>query len=263
MAQVTRSANKTKFETGDVPTQNDFIDLLDSIFHMASDTLDVIPQGTNNKWVTTSQINTWNAKADAVHTHAISQITGLQSALDAKAALNHNHSISDITGLQAALNQKQTNTPLFFLSANQLSSIGVIPLLNIPCFSAIMTDGQTPIVQFTDGGQDFGELPFDSIHFMFFNNSANAGNVNINVPNVRLTSGSIDFNVLPAGNIAVPATSVLIFDGRIALDQQNRKILIGEFKTLSIADGGANDGGGGVGENPDQNPDGGDEIVNP
>lgn len=51
----------------------------------------------------TSQIA---AKADAVHTHAISAVTGLQTALDGKAALSHTHTIAQVTGLQAALDGK-------------------------------------------------------------------------------------------------------------------------------------------------------------
>lgn len=45
-------------------------------------------------------------KAASVHTHLISGVTGLQSALDNKAALTHSHVISDVTGLQAALDGK-------------------------------------------------------------------------------------------------------------------------------------------------------------
>lgn len=47
------------------------------------------------------------------HTHSISDVTGLQSALDGKAAVgsfaavNHTHTISNITGLQSALDSKQ------------------------------------------------------------------------------------------------------------------------------------------------------------
>lgn len=40
------------------------------------------------------------------HTHPISDITGLQAALDGKAALAHTHAIADTTGLQAALDAK-------------------------------------------------------------------------------------------------------------------------------------------------------------
>jgi hypothetical protein len=45
-------------------------------------------------------------KAATVHTHVISDVTGLQPALDAKAALVHGHVIADVTGLQTALNGK-------------------------------------------------------------------------------------------------------------------------------------------------------------
>ena len=38
-----------------------------------------------------------------VHGHSISQVTGLQGALDGKSATGHGHSINDVDGLQAAL----------------------------------------------------------------------------------------------------------------------------------------------------------------
>lgn len=40
------------------------------------------------------------------HTHPISDITGLQTALDGKAAVSHSHAISGVTGLQTALDGK-------------------------------------------------------------------------------------------------------------------------------------------------------------
>jgi hypothetical protein len=45
-------------------------------------------------------------KAPLSHTHTISQITGLQTALDGRALLSHTHTISSITGLQVALDAK-------------------------------------------------------------------------------------------------------------------------------------------------------------
>lgn len=45
--------------------------------------------------------------AAASHTHAISDVTNLQSALDSTAPLNHTHIIGDVTGLQTALDAKQ------------------------------------------------------------------------------------------------------------------------------------------------------------
>jgi hypothetical protein len=40
------------------------------------------------------------------HTHGISDVTGLQTALDGKAATGHGHSIADVSGLQTALDGK-------------------------------------------------------------------------------------------------------------------------------------------------------------
>ena len=47
-----------------------------------------------------------NGKAASSHTHGMSDVTGLQDSLDAKAALSHTHGMSDVTGLQAALDAK-------------------------------------------------------------------------------------------------------------------------------------------------------------
>lgn len=44
--------------------------------------------------------------AATIHTHAISDTTGLQTALDSKASTSHTHVISDTTGLQTALDAK-------------------------------------------------------------------------------------------------------------------------------------------------------------
>jgi hypothetical protein len=73
--------------------------------------------------IDTSKIYRWSGSiyieqvagnyANATHTHAISDVNGLQSALDAKqvagnyANATHNHAISDVTGLQSALDAKQ------------------------------------------------------------------------------------------------------------------------------------------------------------
>ena len=47
-------------------------------------------------------------KANAVHNHAIADVTGLQTALDGKAASTHTHAIADVTGLQTALDGKDS-----------------------------------------------------------------------------------------------------------------------------------------------------------
>lgn len=45
--------------------------------------------------------------AALLHTHAISEVVGLQTALDGKSAMGHGHSISDVANLQTALDGKQ------------------------------------------------------------------------------------------------------------------------------------------------------------
>lgn len=48
--------------------------------------------------------------ADDSHNHIISNIDGLQTALDGKASNSHTHSITDVTGLQAALDGKSASS---------------------------------------------------------------------------------------------------------------------------------------------------------
>ena len=50
--------------------------------------------------------NALNGKAASSHTHGMTDVTGLQDSLDAKAALSHSHAMSDVTGLQDALDAK-------------------------------------------------------------------------------------------------------------------------------------------------------------
>lgn len=51
-------------------------------------------------------------KANAVHTHAISDVTNLQTTLDGKASATHSHAISDVTGLQSALDGKASTASI-------------------------------------------------------------------------------------------------------------------------------------------------------
>lgn len=50
--------------------------------------------------------NVNNAISKAHNTHAISNVTGLQTALDGKAPTSHTHTIANVTGLQTALDGK-------------------------------------------------------------------------------------------------------------------------------------------------------------
>lgn len=64
--------------------------------------------------------STLDGKANASHTHTISQINTLQDKLDGKANVRHGHSISEITNLQTALDNKQNKIeyPCSFSGSN-------------------------------------------------------------------------------------------------------------------------------------------------
>ena len=61
-----------------------------------------------------------NGKANVGHTHAISEITNLQSTLNGKANASHTHTISQINTLQDALDRKQNTiqNPCSFTGSN-------------------------------------------------------------------------------------------------------------------------------------------------
>ena len=59
----------------------------------------------------TDQLNAAiGGKADKVHTHSQSQVTGLTTALNGKANATHTHTTSQVTGLDAALSDKAAKT---------------------------------------------------------------------------------------------------------------------------------------------------------
>ena len=73
------------------------------------DDADAAAQRATLELGTAATANT-SAFAAASHTHAISDVTGLQTALDGKASTTHTHAISDVTGLQTALDGKASTT---------------------------------------------------------------------------------------------------------------------------------------------------------
>lgn len=58
--------------------------------------------------------------AASTHSHAISDVTGLQTALDGKAATSHTHTIANVTGLQTALDGKQATGTCSLLGHSHL-----------------------------------------------------------------------------------------------------------------------------------------------
>lgn len=88
----------------------------------------------------------FDEKAAAVHSHAISDVTNLQTSLDGKAASSHSHAISDVTNLQTTLNGKADSATLsnsYLLKSlsnltsvvdaqNALRQLGLIRGFNLP-----------------------------------------------------------------------------------------------------------------------------------
>ena len=71
----------------------------------------------NNTTLITALQSAVNGKANAVHTHQQSDISGLSDALAGKAAASHTHAQSDITGLTTALNGKAAASHTHGMSA--------------------------------------------------------------------------------------------------------------------------------------------------
>ena len=68
---------------------------------------------STNVFITDSALDGEMAlKANVIHSHAITDVTGLQTALDLRAATNHSHTIADISGLSSALLAKADVTAL-------------------------------------------------------------------------------------------------------------------------------------------------------
>ena len=55
MAQQNRTTLKSYFETGDVPTQAQFADLIDSMFNWANDNIDLFSETVNRVFISASQ----------------------------------------------------------------------------------------------------------------------------------------------------------------------------------------------------------------
>src|SRR5690606_37127797 len=66
--------------------------------------------------------------APATHTHTVSDVTGLQTTLDGKASATHTHARSDVTGLSSALAGKvalRNNSDVMVASTDTLGTFTV------------------------------------------------------------------------------------------------------------------------------------------
>lgn len=88
-----------------------------------------------------------DGKAASSHTHAISDVTGLQTSLDGKAASSHTHAISDVTGLQADLDSKVASSALSAVATSgDYGDLSNKPTIPDAIFKTIAVSGQSDVV---------------------------------------------------------------------------------------------------------------------
>ncbi|MCG5512872.1 phage tail repeat domain-containing protein [Ectothiorhodospira shaposhnikovii] len=79
-----------------------------------------------------------SGKANVVHGHAISDVTGMQAALDGKAASAHTHTIANVSGLQAELDAKQNA----LVSGTNIKTINGQPVLGSGNIEIVASGGE-------------------------------------------------------------------------------------------------------------------------
>ena len=84
-----------------------------------------------------------DGKAASSHTHSIANITDLQTTLDGKAASTHTHEIADVTNLQTTLDGKLSTTGTA-AAANKLATARTITL-GSDCSGSVSFDGSTNV----------------------------------------------------------------------------------------------------------------------
>ena len=104
--------------------------------------------------------HTHTGYAASSHSHAISDITGLQTALDGKAASSHTHTIANVTGLQTALDGKanashtHTVADITDLASNYVTLSTTQTISGAKTFSAALTASvkvTTPVLDLGNG----------------------------------------------------------------------------------------------------------------
>lgn len=80
-----------------------------------------------------------NNKAPLTHTHSVSDVTGLQTILDGKAPLAHTHTIADVLGLQTILNDLSEGGGGGSTTYSGLTDAATVdlPTINTPLASAL------------------------------------------------------------------------------------------------------------------------------
>ena len=91
--------------------------------------------------VLTSDSRLSDPRAPTAHSHAIADVTSLQTTLDGKALSSHTHAIANVTGLQTALDGKQASgsyAPATGISPSAITGTAVVTN------DARLSDNRTP-----------------------------------------------------------------------------------------------------------------------
>ncbi len=110
MANKSKTVLKTYFETGDVPTQAQFGDLIDSQFNLTDNTMDNIPDGTTNRVFTDAektQLSDLAANVDIPSLGANPNVETTDKLLINKAGTNYRVDLSDIQQIFEATSQEE------------------------------------------------------------------------------------------------------------------------------------------------------------
>ena len=155
--------------------------------------------------MTPTQINTW----------------------DAKTSVGHGHAISDVTGLGTALDEKQRKINSSYLDDTALASLGNLVNLNGE-FSSLWIDcNQTGMSINNAGVKPVSES--DEFLVLIKNIDVIAAPVTINFKYIDLDSGS--YTPQNAGGITnVPAGEYMVLKGSFLVNDANEWVFVGTIK---------------------------------
>lgn len=207
MTQITRTDIKQAFETGDVPTQSDFENMIDSSFNLVDDSLDDVANGQTNKFVHQTDIDNWNQKTDTGHSHNIADINGLNTELSKKQPA---HRPEFIDRIQAAAIQT------FVLNSNRFNLFLELPAPSDPVRIQHSVTSDTSA---------------DVYHLIMTNANQVPIGVDFNFRIIDMDGQSIQG--VPAGMYMVQAGSATIMTGFFA-NNGTEIVFVAQIKTLSL-----------------------------
>lgn len=165
------------------------------------------------------------SKASLVHNHALSDVTGLVTALADKAAVGHAHAISDVTNLQTTLNAKASVSHVHsFVEKEKIAAC--LPGSPPASFKLVWTATDSLTIPANLVGSVFKVLTSPAqpyIITLFKNVSTNVGTVTLNpggsvvivfTTAVTMVSGDTLTFSLPARDTAIDTISLSVVTNR-------------------------------------------------